>query len=576
MPIDSRAPTRRPSSEIEPESEAVFLPTPPTDKQPEADQNESSIEVITEEEADLKHESQPSIETNKTPSTETDSKQRIQTWKEAIFASSFKAAELDNSGLSREEIKEVGRQLFINEPMVFESAREIHDFWLTDKDLNELAKKWLDSDPASALWIFQTLQLSNEQIKRVLAEFPEKDRLEILKKMRIPGATGIEQIEGLDLEEYKLKRDELTERNPETRARRERMKRAQEISIELGQAIAEAYPEQNNSETRRMEIEQQLLSGKFKRIQDIGQGSTAPKAAILAGRELPVVLKLFCTEPGIIKGIGRPSRAGITPGAGTPREWLAYQLSRVLAPDLVPVTVFRESPLGDGILQEWEVGTELSRTKFISRAERDPKFRKQLRRNGTFDQVVNNSDRHADNKQITAQDTIKDIDNGLILPQKVDKYDSLRSCASWAVGGERIDDDIIRPYERFLAACEARQLVHDHTDRLRMEEADQTEKLMKAGFVTKIFKKLISQFKKTPVEQSNSMKPTEEEIKLARVAETVRTSFDIALGAEDAERAFQEVLNNIKELINQRKIKNSSPAWYKHDIENLRSDQYFR
>jgi hypothetical protein len=496
---------------------------------------------------------------------QTEAQLRIETWKNAVFVSSLKAAELDTSGLTREEIKEVGRRLFFAAPFVFESAYTIHDFWLSDKDLNEMAKTWLTTDSESALWIFQTLQLSNKQIKQVLAEFPNDRQRKILREMNIPGVDGEEQLEGLSLEAYKLKRDQSTERDPITIKRRERMMRTQKISFKLGRAIVEAFPERSALEQHRLEIEQQLLTAKFKRLQSIGRGATAPTAAILEGRELPAVLKLFSAEPGFNDDPKKALRSGIAPGASTPREWLAYQLSRVLAPDLVPVTVFRESPIGDGILQEWEVGITLEQIRFISQAQRDQNLRKQLLRNGTFDQVVNNSDRHPGNKQLTTRNTIKDIDNGLIFPVPVNKYDSLRSCSSWAVGGEKIDNDIIEPYERFLRACLVEQRVREYT----------TKKLEKeAAIADKPFKKIMAYLKGVlGIKSPDEGQPTESELKQAKLVEIIRTCFNVALGNKGGQRAFKEMLDNIQKLIEQRIIQNSSPTWHTFDE---RTSQFYR
>ncbi len=70
------------------------------------------------------------------------------------------------------------------------------------------------------------------------------------------------------------------------------------------------------------------------------------------------------------------------------REFAAYLISEYLALKIVPLTILRDGPFGQGMVQEWiDIDVEIDLAKFFS--QDDP----QLRKMALFDAVINNTDR---------------------------------------------------------------------------------------------------------------------------------------------------------------------------------------
>jgi len=70
------------------------------------------------------------------------------------------------------------------------------------------------------------------------------------------------------------------------------------------------------------------------------------------------------------------------------RELAAYLISEYLALKIVPLTILRDGPFGQGMVQEWiNIDVEIDLAKFFS--QDDP----QLRKMALFDAVINNTDR---------------------------------------------------------------------------------------------------------------------------------------------------------------------------------------
>lgn len=77
-------------------------------------------------------------------------------------------------------------------------------------------------------------------------------------------------------------------------------------------------------------------------------------------------------------------------GTLTRREVAAYRVSEALGWGIVPMTVLREGPYGEGMLQRWiEIDPEADVIDMVNRD--DPR----LRRIAVFDAVLNNTDRKA-------------------------------------------------------------------------------------------------------------------------------------------------------------------------------------
>jgi uncharacterized repeat protein (TIGR03843 family) len=111
-----------------------------------------------------------------------------------------------------------------------------------------------------------------------------------------------------------------------------------------------------------------------------------PPAAADLGRPL---------DPGDLLAVWKPTR-GERPlfdfpiGTLTRREVAAYLVSEAMGWGVVPPTVLREGPHGEGMLQEW-IDVDPSADVVAMVNEGDPR----LRRVATFDAVVNNTDRKA-------------------------------------------------------------------------------------------------------------------------------------------------------------------------------------
>ena len=70
------------------------------------------------------------------------------------------------------------------------------------------------------------------------------------------------------------------------------------------------------------------------------------------------------------------------------REFAAYLISEYLQMHIVPLTILRDGPFGQGMVQEWiDIDAEVDLAEFFS--QDDP----QLRKMALFDAVINNTDR---------------------------------------------------------------------------------------------------------------------------------------------------------------------------------------
>ena len=141
------------------------------------------------------------------------------------------------------------------------------------------------------------------------------------------------------------------------------------------------------------------------------------------------------------------------------RELAAYRLSEAMEIDLVPPTIIRDGPLGEGSLQ-WFVEADVQQhyfTIYESRAELHPL----LRAVALFDLLANNTDRKSGHVLIDADDHIWGIDHGLCFATEF----KLRTVV-WEFGGETIDDRLLA-----AAAKIARQLPLDVATLLNDDEA---------------------------------------------------------------------------------------------------------
>ena len=126
------------------------------------------------------------------------------------------------------------------------------------------------------------------------------------------------------------------------------------------------------------------------------------------------------------------------------REIAAYLLSEALGWGLVPLTVEREGPLGDGSLQLF-VPADF-RQHYFTLLEQE-EHREALRRICVFDLVANNADRKSGHCLHVPEDRIYAIDHGLTFHAEP----KLRTVI-WDFGEEPISAALLEDLRRLLAA----------------------------------------------------------------------------------------------------------------------------
>jgi uncharacterized repeat protein (TIGR03843 family) len=118
------------------------------------------------------------------------------------------------------------------------------------------------------------------------------------------------------------------------------------------------------------------------------------------------------------------------------REVAAYRLSEAMGLDLVPPTVIRDGPLGEGSVQ-WFVEVDHSQHYFTIHEARED-LHAELRAVAAFDLIANNTDRKSGHVLVDADDHIWGIDHGLCFAAEF----KLRTVV-WEFGGEAIPDDLV-------------------------------------------------------------------------------------------------------------------------------------
>jgi len=125
------------------------------------------------------------------------------------------------------------------------------------------------------------------------------------------------------------------------------------------------------------------------------------------------------------------------------REVAAYLFSETLGWDLVPPTVAREGPLGEGSLQRF-VPADFEQHYFT--LLEDPARHERLKQICLFDLVANNADRKSGHCLLGPDGLIYAIDNALTFHAEP----KLRTVI-WEFGGEPISEALIADVSRFLA-----------------------------------------------------------------------------------------------------------------------------
>jgi uncharacterized repeat protein (TIGR03843 family) len=118
------------------------------------------------------------------------------------------------------------------------------------------------------------------------------------------------------------------------------------------------------------------------------------------------------------------------------RELAAYRLSEALGIDLVPPTIIRDGPLGEGSVQ-WFVEADVQQHYFTIHESRDD-LHEALRAVALFDLLANNTDRKSGHVLIDAENHIWGIDHGLCFAADF----KLRTVV-WEFGGEPIADALV-------------------------------------------------------------------------------------------------------------------------------------
>jgi len=118
-------------------------------------------------------------------------------------------------------------------------------------------------------------------------------------------------------------------------------------------------------------------------------------------------------------------------GTLTRREVAAYLVSEAFGWGIVPPTLLRDGPYGEGMLQEWiDVDPEVDVISLVN--DDDPR----LRRIATFDAVVNNTDRKAGHLLPIPGGHLHAVDHGVTFSTQP----KLRSVL-WAWEGEPFDGE---------------------------------------------------------------------------------------------------------------------------------------
>ncbi len=124
------------------------------------------------------------------------------------------------------------------------------------------------------------------------------------------------------------------------------------------------------------------------------------------------------------------------------REVAAYRLSEALGYDIIPPTVVREGPLGEGSLQLF-IDHDPSQHYFTFLDGR-PELHDRLRALAVFDIVANNTDRKGGHVLVDDDSNVWGIDHGVCFSEEF----KLRTVI-WDFAGDYIDESLLAPLDRF-------------------------------------------------------------------------------------------------------------------------------
>ena len=125
------------------------------------------------------------------------------------------------------------------------------------------------------------------------------------------------------------------------------------------------------------------------------------------------------------------------------REVAAYRLSAAMGLHLVPPTILRDGPFGEGSLQ-WFVDARFEE-HYFTLFEARPDLHDQFRAVALFDVVANNTDRKSGHCLIDSDERIWAIDNGLCFSAEF----KLRTVI-WEFSDETISDSLLGALDRIV------------------------------------------------------------------------------------------------------------------------------
>ena len=195
------------------------------------------------------------------------------------------------------------------------------------------------------------------------------------------------------------------------------------------------------------QIRQHLLEGELHitgRLVD-ASNATLFGSCTLAGRQISIIYKPIAGE--------RPLW-DFPDGNLASREYASYLLSELLQWQIVPVTVLRDGPFGEGMVQQWiDIDSSIDLSAFYR--TRDDRLRKMV----IFDAIINNTDRKIGHLLPSQDGRVLGCDHGVTLHQD----DKLRTVL-WQWAGEVLAEDEkaqLRVLHEKLSSddCEIRSLV---------------------------------------------------------------------------------------------------------------------
>jgi uncharacterized repeat protein (TIGR03843 family) len=180
-----------------------------------------------------------------------------------------------------------------------------------------------------------------------------------------------------------------------------------------------------------------LADGEMTIVGRMPRSSNATFLVEFAGVEIP-------GSDRSVRGIYKPLRGerplwDFEPGLHR-REVAAYLLSEALGFGVVPYTVLREGPYGEGSVQLF---VDCDPTEhYFTIFENHPKCHDRLRRICAFDIVANNTDRKSGHCILDANGVVWAIDHGVSF-----SADFKLRTVIWEFGGEELGDEITSAIE---------------------------------------------------------------------------------------------------------------------------------